>query len=275
MDVKTIGTNAFPNSPQFKELSDWKFTDEAQARFEGWATGRAHDDFVDVRNTTLHFSRLQQPLERSTVALVSTGGMRLRSQTPFDIMKSDGDWSIREIPKGSPTGSIVIDHGHYNHDDADRDVNCMFPLDRLARLAREGVIGGVSASHFSMMGFIPNGHHLLDDAGPQIARRLKSEGADLAVLTPSCPMCHRSVALLQNVIEEQGIATISLTAHPFITAGVGVPRAVYVRFPQGSLLGEPGDEEHQTAVLLAALRAVETIDSANAILQWPRRWRQA
>ncbi len=69
------------------------------------------------------------------------------------------------------------------------------------------------------------------------------------------------------------MATISLTVHPFITAGVGIPRAMYMRFPQGNALGKPHDADQQTAVLRAALRAVETITEPNTIVQWPFRWR--
>jgi len=37
------------------------------------------------------------------------------------------------------------------------------------------------------------------------------------------------VGLIQNAIEEAGISTVSLTAHPHITKMVGVPRALYMR----------------------------------------------
>jgi len=81
------------------------------------------------------------------------------------------------------------------------------------------------------------------------------------------------VGLIQNIIEGAGISTISLTVHPYLTAGVGVPRAVALRFPQGNIVGEPHQPEQQTAIVTSALRSVETIDEPNTILLWPYRWR--
>jgi D-proline reductase (dithiol) PrdB len=75
------------------------------------------------------------------------------------------------------------------------------------------------------------------------------------------------------VIESAGISTISLTVHPYITAGIGVPRAISLRFPQGNIVGEPGNVEQQTSILLHALNAVASIEKPNTILVWPYRWR--
>lgn len=69
------------------------------------------------------------------------------------------------------------------------------------------------------------------------------------------------------------MSTISLTVHPHITRGVGVPRAVSMRFPQGNPVGEPHKKEQQTAILVSTLHAVETIQEPNTILEWPFRWR--
>ena len=81
------------------------------------------------------------------------------------------------------------------------------------------------------------------------------------------------MGLIQNVIEGAGMSTISLTVHPHITAGIGVPRALALRFPQGNVIGEVGNEDQQTAIVTAALHAVETIEEPNTILAWPYRWR--
>jgi hypothetical protein len=81
------------------------------------------------------------------------------------------------------------------------------------------------------------------------------------------------VGLIQNVIEGAGMSTISLTVHPHITAGIGVPRAIALRFPQGNIVGEVGNREQQTAIVMSALRAIETIQEPNTILVWPYRWR--
>ena len=86
-------------------------------------------------------------------------------------------------------------------------------------------------------------------------------------------MCHRSVGLIQNAIEVAGISTISLTVHPHITAGTGVPRAVALRFPQGNIAGEVGNVEQQASIVASALHAIEVVKEPNTILAWPHRWR--
>lgn len=88
-------------------------------------------------------------------------------------------------------------------------------------------------------------------------------------------MCHRSVGLIQNIIEGAGMSTISMTVQPWVTAGVGVPRAIALRFPQGNMVGMPHQREQQTAILATAIRAVATIRGPNTILEWPFRWRSA
>ena len=81
------------------------------------------------------------------------------------------------------------------------------------------------------------------------------------------------MGLIQNALEKSGITTMSMTAHPHITKMVGAPRAIYMRFPQGNLVGQAGNPEQQRAILRAALGAVESIEQTGTILEYPERWR--
>ncbi len=83
------------------------------------------------------------------------------------------------------------------------------------------------------------------------------------------------MGLIQNALEGSGISTISLTAHPYITKMVGAPRAVYMRFPQGNLFGQPFDPEQQRSILRATLEAVGSIAQTGTILEYPYRWRSS
>ncbi len=78
----------------------------------------------------------------------------------------------------------MITHTHYNHLDADRDVNCMFPIERLPELRDQGVIGGVARTCFGLMGWVPDPRPTVRDTIPAIVARAKAEGVDIAVLTP-------------------------------------------------------------------------------------------
>ena len=81
------------------------------------------------------------------------------------------------------------------------------------------------------------------------------------------------MGLIQNAIEHSSIATMSLTAHPHITKMVGAPRAIYMRFPQGNLVGQAFNPEQQREILRTALEAVTSMSEAGTILEYPGRWR--
>jgi D-proline reductase (dithiol) PrdB len=77
----------------------------------------------------------------------------------------------------------MVTHSHYSHVEADRDINCMFPLDRLRELCAQGMIRGIAASAYSIMGFNPDPGPLLATTAPELARRYKDSGADVVFMT--------------------------------------------------------------------------------------------
>jgi D-proline reductase (dithiol) PrdB len=81
------------------------------------------------------------------------------------------------------------------------------------------------------------------------------------------------VGLIQNAIEGNGISTVSMTTHPYITRMVGAPRAIYMRFPQGNMIGQAFNPEQQRAILRTALEAVGTMKEPGTIMEYPERWR--
>lgn len=84
---------------------------------------------------------LVKPLRQRRVALVTTGGIHLKRQQPFDLSRDGYDWSYREIPASTSADDLMVTHNHYDHTHVDRDINFMLPLDRFRELAREGVFG--------------------------------------------------------------------------------------------------------------------------------------
>ena len=70
-------------------------------------------------------------LKESAFALVSTAGIHLRDQEPYNI---EGDNSWRLIPGDVEASQLMVTHEHYDHTDADQDINCVFPIDRLREL---------------------------------------------------------------------------------------------------------------------------------------------
>jgi D-proline reductase (dithiol) PrdB len=119
-------------------------------------------------------------LRESVFALVTTAGVHLRSQEPFDLA---GDNSWREIPGDVRSADLVVTHGHYDHRHADEDINCVFPIDRLREFATAGVIRGVAERHLGFMGYTQHLRDLYERAAPEMARRVERSNADAVLLT--------------------------------------------------------------------------------------------
>jgi len=124
---------------------------------------------------------------QSRVALITTAGVHLNSDVPFNMRDPAGDPTFREIPADAPPGTWTITHNYYDHTDADKDINVVFPFERLRELAELGEIGALNQRHFSFMGHIlpPHIHTLMHSTAPQVARLLKQDGVDIAILTPA------------------------------------------------------------------------------------------
>jgi hypothetical protein len=77
---------------------------------------------------------------------------------------------------------------------------------------------------------------------------------------------------VQREIEAWGIPTVSLSNNPGTTGRVMPPRWVHVRFPRGSMLGEPENHDKQLAVLRGALAALQSITTPGGHVELPHRW---
>jgi D-proline reductase (dithiol) PrdB len=119
--------------------------------------------------------------------LITTGGVHLSSDRAFDMTSPLGDPSFREIPVSTPVTNLAIRHDYYDHRDADRDPNIVFPLERFRELARARRLGGLTPTHWSFMGHITG--HLVEELEttyiPALIARLHDEQPDFAFLTPA------------------------------------------------------------------------------------------
>jgi D-proline reductase (dithiol) PrdB len=129
---------------------------------------------------------VKQPLARSAIALVTTAGVHHRDQPPYDMHDHDGDPSFRELDLERPLDSLMITHDYYDHTDADRDLNVVFPVERLRDLAASGEIGAVARLGYGFMGHITGRHleTLKRRTAPEVAERLKKAGVDAVLLAP-------------------------------------------------------------------------------------------
>jgi D-proline reductase (dithiol) PrdB len=140
-----------------------------------------------ITNVDTPWTPLQKELRHARIALVTTAGIHLRSDPPYDMHDKEGDPTFRQIPSSTSVDDLMITHNYYDHSDADRDIDVVFPLNRLRELESEGMIGWVAPRHFSFMGHILGRHidTLIKRTGPEVARMLRADGVDAVFLTPA------------------------------------------------------------------------------------------
>jgi D-proline reductase (dithiol) PrdB len=135
---------------------------------------------------TIPWSSARIPLREASIALVTSAGVHLKYEQPFDMANPEGDAGFRVIPADTPFHSLTITHDYYDHRAADRDVNCVFPLERLHELAAVRKIGGVAPRHVGTMGHILGSEErrLLTETAPAIARLLADDSVDYVLAAP-------------------------------------------------------------------------------------------
>ena len=149
---------------------------------EGWAKSSKF-----VTNLETPWATLSKEPKECKIGLVTTAGIHLRSQFPFDMEDKDGDSTWRGIPSHVNLEDLTITHNYYDHRDADRDINVVFPVERLREFDAEGVIGRIAPRHFSFMGHIAGRHleTLIKKTAPEVAGLLKADEVDAVFLTPA------------------------------------------------------------------------------------------
>ena len=82
------------------------------------------------------------------------------------------------------------------------------------------------------------------------------------------------MGLIQREIERLGIATIGISIVREYSEKIRPPRTLFLRWPFGHPLGEPGNRKQQRVVILEALRALYTIKEPGTIVDLPLQWRR-
>jgi D-proline reductase (dithiol) PrdB len=120
------------------------------------------------------------PPTKARVALISTAGLHRRSDPRF----AGGAADFRLLPEDVDPADITMSHVSINFDRSgfQQDVNVVFPLGLLKHLAEAGEVGSVARWHYSFMGATDPSRFA--ETGAQVARLLKEDGVDAALLVP-------------------------------------------------------------------------------------------
>lgn len=128
---------------------------------------------------------LRVPVEEARVAFITTAGVHLANQPPFDTDADAGDPSWRSIPVETPLSELMLSHGGYDTRRASADKNVVLPLEHLRALRDEGRIGSISPDVYSFMGYVADTDRLLRDEASAVAARLIADQVDLVLLAPT------------------------------------------------------------------------------------------
>ncbi len=163
-------------------------------RFLNRPTKKMVQTWIDME-TSREFPReipwtpLSQPLAESTIALITSAGLALKTDRPFDQEGERrnpwwGDPSYRVLPQDVTEEDVKLYHLHIHPRIAEQDLNTFFPVQRLLELEASGEIGRSAANHYSFMGYILQPQLLLEESTPAIIRQMKQDGVNLVVLVP-------------------------------------------------------------------------------------------
>ncbi len=135
---------------------------------------------------SLAITPLRKALSASTVAIVTTAGLSLPDQPPFDTTIKMGDSTFREFPGEISPQRLEMNHRSWSFDQTGvlRDRNLVIPLDRLREMQQRGEIGAIAPHHYSFMGSIVGPAKLMKQSAPEVARRLVHDNVDVVLLTP-------------------------------------------------------------------------------------------
>jgi D-proline reductase (dithiol) PrdB len=138
---------------------------------------------------SIPWTPVSKPLSKTTFALVTSAGISVKSDPPFDMEREKkeptwGDPSSREIPRGTTEKDIEVNHLHINKKHILDDINVILPLARMAELEEEGIIGSLAPTSYSFYGFQFQSTAFIDQGIAPMAERMRREGVEAVILTP-------------------------------------------------------------------------------------------
>ena len=126
----------------------------------------------------------EKPLKDACIALLSSAGIFRADQEPFDPWAIN-DVSFREVPSDTPLERLKLHHNYFDHRDALKDLNIMFPIQRLKEMESTGFIGRLAPTAITLgMGRLYKRSALPKKTVPPIMKVLERQGVDAVLLMP-------------------------------------------------------------------------------------------
>ncbi len=121
-------------------------------------------------------------LDEASIGLISSAGIFRDDQEPFDPWAVN-DLSFRQIPIDTPFARLRLHHNYFDHRDALKDFNCVFPVHRLKELEKEGFIRHFIPTALTLsMGRLYKRTELQQETVPRMVKIMRDMGADAVLL---------------------------------------------------------------------------------------------
>lgn len=121
-----------------------------------------------------------KPLAHCKVAIVTSAALHSFADMPFAPNSAE----FRKLSRSHPAADMAMSHISINFDRSgfQRDINVVYPIDRLKELAGRGIIGSVAETHYAIMG--STDPTTMQETAAGIAGQLKQESVDVVLLCP-------------------------------------------------------------------------------------------
>jgi D-proline reductase (dithiol) PrdB len=172
------------NMEQLKKVDGFRFLPPA---LKAWVKSFIPDeDFKEY----IPWRPMNTPLSQTTLALVTSAGISLKIDPPFDMEREKrepiwGDRSYRAIQRGTTEKDIEVNHLHIKTNWIKQDINVILPLARMAEFEKEKIIGRLAPTAYSFYGFQWQNTDFLKEAIEPISKKMKSEGVEAVLITPA------------------------------------------------------------------------------------------
>lgn len=158
-----------------------RYVDRLRAHYE--SQGFPSYDWTINQGAPLR--RLDKPLAECRVSMLTSGGVS-ECSAPAWNPQARNDFRLDAVARDAPSDAFQIHDAYYDPSDAEQDLNCLFPIDRLRELADDGVIGEVAPRLWSgFMGRIYKRRAVIQEHAPALARALAGDEVDLFLLVPA------------------------------------------------------------------------------------------
>lgn len=131
------------------------------------------------------FTPLSKPLAECRVTLISTGEVEVRGKTLNEDESQMGNvGGVYSIPADTPEEDLYSASRSFDtHATTLEDINALFPIGRLREAVAAGRIGSLTGRLTGVYNAYSQRRTMERDA-PEVLRRCREDGADVAVMVP-------------------------------------------------------------------------------------------